>query len=209
MQVAHEKVYPSPGEKALELRWGTLERAEAFRHNQVLDHVNAEMAAFIEAIDMMFLATADGEGHCDSSFRAGEPGFVHVLDPKTLLYPEYRGNGVMASLGNITENAHVGLLFIDFFGSTVGLHVNGRATLVENEEVLASPALPPSIRQEMEVIGGRHPERWVRVQVEEAYIHCAKHIPKLVRTEKTRAWGSDDDRMKGGDYFQVRAEKSP
>lgn len=209
MQVAHEKVHPSPGEKALEVRWGTLERAEAFRNNQVLDHVNAEMAAFIEAIDMMFLATADGEGHCDSSFRAGEPGFVHVLDPKTLLYPEYRGNGVMASLGNITENAHVGLLFIDFFGSTVGLHVNGRATLVENEEVLVSPALPPSIREEMEVIGGRHPERWVRVQVEEAYIHCAKHIPKLVRTEKTRAWGSDDDRTKGGDYFQVRAEKSP
>ena len=63
---------------------------------------------------MFFLATADGHGECDVSFRAGEAGFVHVLDEKILVYPEYRGNGVMASLGNITENPHAGLLFIDF-----------------------------------------------------------------------------------------------
>jgi uncharacterized protein len=58
-----------------------------------------------------------------------------VLDEKTLAYPEYRGNGVMSSLGNISENPHVGLLFVDFTDK-IGLHVNGRARIVENDEFL-------------------------------------------------------------------------
>ena len=58
-----------------------------------------------------------------------------------LLCPEYRGNGVMASMGNILENSHIGMTFIDFFENTIGLHVNGKAKIVENDELLADKTL--------------------------------------------------------------------
>ena len=50
---------------------------------------------------MAFIATSDAHGECDNTFRAGPPGFLRVLDEKTVMWPEYKGNGVMASMGNI------------------------------------------------------------------------------------------------------------
>jgi uncharacterized protein len=90
------------------------DHARAFYRHQVLDHLNAAMRAFVARQEMMFVATSDAKGEADSSFRAGHPGFVKVLDERTVLYPEYRGNGVMASLGNILEDPHVELLFVGF-----------------------------------------------------------------------------------------------
>ena len=197
----------SSGERQLQIRYGTEARAAAFYREQVLDHLNPAMQAFIERMEMMFVATTDAQGRCDCSLRCGPPGFVRVLDASTLIYPEYRGNGVMASLGNISETGSIGLLFVDWFESTVGLHVNGRAAIVENEALAAQPDIPPAVRADLAVAGGRHPERWVRVTVEEAYIHCAKHVPRLIRGDKTLAWGTDDARLKGGDFFGVRAAR--
>ena len=197
----------SRGEHALQQHFGTQARAAAFYQHQMLDHLNAEMCAFIARQEMVFIATADSHGECDCSFRAGLPGFVHVLDAKTLLYPEYRGNGVLASLGNIAENPHIGMFFADFFQSTVGLHINGTAQTLENDALRRWPDLPEEVRQELGVLGGRQPERWVMVQVEEAYIHCSKHIPLLQKVTKTIHWGTDHPAHKGGDYF--RAKKSP
>src|SRR5271167_4836156 len=85
--------------------------------------------------------------------------FVRVLDRTTLLYPEYRGNGVLASLGNISENPHIGLIFIDFFEATIGLHVNGKARIVDNNELLHRLDLPLEVRQDMAVEGRRRAER--------------------------------------------------
>src|SRR5712691_4190370 len=197
----------SRGEHELQERFGTRERAAAFYHNQMLDHLNAAMRAFIARQAMVFIATADAHGACDCSLRAGLPGFVRVLDAKTVLYPEYRGNGVLASLGNIAENPHIGMLFVDFFQSTVGLHINGIAKTLENDALLSRPDVPEEVRGEIAVVGGRKPERWVMVEVEEAYIHCSKHIPLLQKVQKTIHWGTDDPVRKGGDYFQ--AKKSP
>ena len=84
-------------------------------------------------MEMVFIATADASGDCDASLRAGSPGFLRVLDDRTLAYPEYRGNGVMASLGNLSENPHIGLLMIDFVEDLIGLHVNGRADVLDTE----------------------------------------------------------------------------
>lgn len=168
------------------------------------------MRVFIAERDLMFVSTADADGNCDCSVRAGPPGFVCVVDEHTLAYPEYRGNGVMASLGNLSENPHVGLLFVDFYGSTVGCHVNGEARAVENAALL-DPAggFPAALREAVRAAfdpleKGRHPERWVVVHVEEAYIHCSKHIPKLVPGDKAIPWGTDDPAAKGGDFFQVK-----
>lgn len=188
----------SDGEHALQRRLGTQTRADRFYDDQVLDHLNARMREFIGWQEMFFLATADRRGECDNSFRAGPPGFLQVLGERTLVYPEYRGNGVHASLGNIQENPRLGILMVDFVRARIGLHVNGRAELVEDAEIRAThPDLP------QDPVPGRRAQLWVRVSVEEAYIHCAKHIPHLQKAPKRtrRDWGTDDDRRKGGDFF--------
>ena len=172
----------------------------------MLSYLNPEMRTFIARQEMFFLSTADGHGECDVSFRAGEAGFVHVLDEKSLAYPEYRGNGVTASLGNIVENPHAGLLFVDFLRDKVGLHINGVARILSTEEVLACPDVSVALRAEISETGGRRPERWVLVTVAEAYIHCSKHIPRMEKVgEDVRQWGTDDVRAKGGDYFQAKS----
>ena len=155
-------------------------------------------------MEMAFIATADANGNCDCSFRAGAPGFVQVLDDTTLAYPEYRGNGVLASVGNILENPRIGVMFIDYFQTTVGLHVNGSARVLNPGEAAALPNLPPGMTEAAHIKGGRHPEAWVLIAVEEAYIHCSKHVPLLARLEKQIAWGTDDERLKGGNFFRVK-----
>jgi uncharacterized protein len=103
---------------------------------------------------------------------------------------------VMASLGNISENPHVGIMLVDFVDDTIGLHVNGRATLIEAEEI-ASAGL------EVRSPAGRMARLWVRVDVEEAYIHCSKHIPRLVEEPADEAAGVR--RARTVDYFGVAA----
>ncbi|GCD36301.1 hydrolase [Streptomyces chrestomyceticus JCM 4735] len=195
----------SDGEHLVQQRLGTTERADRFYDDQVLDHLNDRMREFVGRQEMFFLATADRHGECDSTFRAGPPGFLQVLDERTLAYPEYRGNGVMASVGNLSENPHLGILMIDFTGDRIGLHVNGRARVVMDDEMRARhPDLPT------DPVPGRRAQLWVEVAVEETYIHCAKHIPHLQKVPRqasgSRAWGTDDARRKGGDFFGAAAE---
>ncbi|GAA1100195.1 hypothetical protein GCM10009577_22840 [Streptomyces javensis] len=216
----------SDGEHQLQRRLDTVGRADRFYDDQVLDHLNVRMREFIERQEMCFLATSDRHGECDSTFRAGPPGFLRVLDTRTLAYPEYRGNGVMASLGNIQENPHLGILMVDFFRDRIGLHVNGRARVVEDAEMRAAHHGLPE-----DPVPGRRAVVWVEVTVEEAYIHCAKHIPHLQKVpaqrrtgggdaarrrgssndqalehDRERDWGTDDVKRKGGDFFGAAAE---
>ena len=192
----------SAGEHALQEAHGTVERAEKFYDEQMVDHLTGTMTDFVRRMSMLFVATSDASGECDSSFRAGPPGFVRVLDDKRLAVPEYRGNGVMATLGNITENPHVGLMFLDLTDDLVGLHVNGDARIVGDAELRAShPGLP------RETVPGRRTDLWVLVEVAEAYIHCRKHLPRLVPADRRRSWGTDDPARKGGDHFGVAAAR--
>ncbi len=195
----------SEGEHRLQATYGRAGSALAFYRKQMLDYLNSAMRAFIARQEMMFVATADRRGEADTAFRAGPPGFVKALDQWTVAYPEYRGNGVMASLGNISENPHVGLLFIDFTRDKIGLHVNGSARIVENEELLTDSSTPDVIRADLMVTNGPRPERWVLVSVVEAYVHCSKHIPRMRKLDENIQWGTDDVRAKGGDYFAVKS----
>jgi predicted pyridoxine 5'-phosphate oxidase superfamily flavin-nucleotide-binding protein len=203
----------SDGEHRLQQKYGKTTHAIAFYRHQVLDHLNSAMQAFLARQEMMFVGTADSKGQADSAFRCGHPGFVKVLDERTVAYPEYRGNGVMASLGNISENPHVGLLFIDF-GDRIGLHINGGAQIVENEEFLEflkdHPAeqaiLGDAVLKDIIESDGGHLERWVMVRVAETYVQCSKHIPPMQRIDHDIKWGApdhqaEDHHVKGGDYF--------
>jgi predicted pyridoxine 5'-phosphate oxidase superfamily flavin-nucleotide-binding protein len=186
----------SAGEHDLQHRLGTTERADRFYDDQVLDHLNPTMRDFVRRQPMMFVATSDARGHCDNTLRAGPPGFIRVLDDRTVAWPEFRGNGVMASLGNIRENPHVGLLMVDFVRDTIGLHVNGRASLVAAEHMAVSGL-------EATTPAGRTAVMWVQVDVDEAYIHCSKHIPRFAEVGAAEAAGVR--RTKTADYFGARA----
>jgi uncharacterized protein len=186
----------SAGERVLQERYGTAQRAQQFYKTQVTTQLTPVMQQFIQRMEMAFIATSDGSGECDCSFRAGTAGFIRVLDNRSLAYPEYRGNGVMASLGNILQNPHIGIFFADFTRDLIGLHVNGDASLVTPERMQEFDLdIPESVHP------GRQPVQWVLVHVTEAYIHCSKHIPKLVPQSRVRHWGTDNPRHKGGDYF--------
>jgi hypothetical protein len=189
-------------------QWDSVDRARGFYERQVLDELNDNMREFLARQQMMFVSTADARGECDCSFRAGEPGFVTPLDSRTIVYPELRGNGIYASLGNLAENPHIGLLFVDFFVDLIGLHINGRAAVVEHEELLADERVNVDLLEMLTRQGGRRPERWVKVDIHEAYIHCSKHIPLLTRLDKQVDWGTDDMKRKGGDYFGVAEHKA-
>ena len=188
------------GEKEIQKQQGSTERALKFYDSQLKDELSLKMKALIERQEMFFIATSDAQGNCDCSPRFGKQGFIKILDNKTLAYPEFRGNGVFASLGNIIENPHIGIVFVDFFDSTVGLHVNGAANSYKDFEV------PKNYQEQISEFSKNIQvpiEQWVIVTIDEAYIHCSKHVPKLVKQEKKILWGTDNKKEKAVDFFEV------
>ena len=180
-----EDVLPGcEGEHILQKKYKTQKNAKRFYDREVYSYITDGMKEFIAKQTMLFIATSDKDGECDSSFRSAEKDFVVVLGKERLIYPEFNGNGVMASLGNISENGHIGMLFIDFFDTLTGLHINGKAKIVDKEELereLSSDEYEEALKSadtlEQEQV------TWVVVDVEEAYIHCSKNIPNLMRGE--------------------------
>ena len=199
----HGRQPGSAGERILQERYGTSQRAQQFYDSQVSSRLTPVMQQFIQRMQMAFIATSDTSGECDCSFRAGPAGFIRVLDDHTIAYPEYRGNGVMASLGNVLQNPHIGIFLADFSCDLIGLHVNGDASIVTPERMAELDQDPPEARH-----SGRRPVQWVLVHVTEAYVHCSKHIPKLVPQSRVRHWGTDNPRHKGSDYFGTAASKA-
>ena len=102
------------GSRGLQDEHDTRRLADRLLDRKVHEEITAEDRAFIEALDCFFLATADEHGVPTCSYKGGDPGFVRVLDPRTLAFPNYDGNGMYLSMGNLTRNPEVGLLFIDF-----------------------------------------------------------------------------------------------
>ena len=91
-----------------------------------------EDRAFIQRCPMFFIATADAQGRPDCSYKGGLPGFVRVLDDHTLVIPDYDGNGMYRTWGNVIANPHVGLLFLDF-EQPKRIRVNGTAQVREDD----------------------------------------------------------------------------
>ncbi|MCM8533042.1 MAG: pyridoxamine 5'-phosphate oxidase family protein [Lentisphaeraceae bacterium] len=191
----------SEGERELQKKYNTASRANSFYKNQVLTYLNENMISFIKRMELCFIATSDSKGGCDSSLRSGEPNFCLVLDDTSVIYPEYRGNGVLASLGNISENPNIGMLFLDFTSDKIGLHINGKAEIIDNEDLdifISEDQQKAFEREQSRAV------RWVKVTIEEAYIHCSKHIPVMQKVDMSLPWGTDDMKLKGGDYFKSK-----
>jgi PPOX class probable FMN-dependent enzyme len=126
------------------------------------DALDAHDRAFIAKSPFCLLATAGADGRCDVSPKGDAPGFVLVLDERTLVVPDRPGNRRVDSLLNILENPHAGLLFL-VPNVEETLRVNGRAAIVEDAELLQRMA-----------VRGRAPQLGILVEVEEVFFHCAK-----------------------------------
>jgi uncharacterized protein len=121
------------GERGLQDRFDTRRLADRIDERLVRDVIRPEDRAFIEARDMVFVATADADGFPSCSYKGGDPGFVHVLDERTLALPNYDGNGMYRTWGNVAVNPRVGLLFIDFEGQK-RLRLEGTATIEDPDD---------------------------------------------------------------------------
>src|SRR4051794_9952591 len=132
--------------------------------------IDASDKDLIERLDMFFLATADAQGQPQCSYKGGDPGFVRVLDPTTIAFPNYDGNGMYRSMGNAAANPHVGLLFIDWEAQR-RLRLNGEATIHEDD-----PLLPEYPEAQFVVRGaGRG-----------GFPNCPRYIHKLELVERSR-----------------------
>ena len=141
---------------------------------KVADGLDELTRQFVERSPFVLLATSAPDGTCDVSPRGDPPGFVRVLDERTLLLPERPGNRLADSLRNILANASVGLLFVvPGVGDT--LRVNGRATLVTDEELLAPSA-----------VEGKAPRLGILVEVDEVFTHCSKAFLRSQLWDPTR-----------------------
>jgi predicted pyridoxine 5'-phosphate oxidase superfamily flavin-nucleotide-binding protein len=159
---------------------------------------------FIGSRTLFFLSTADTEGRPDCSYKGGLPGFVRVIDPQTLVFPSYDGNGMFKSLGNVLANPYVGLLFIDF-ESPKRLRVNGRATLDRNDPLLGEfSGAQLMVRVHAEAIFPNCPRYIHKMQVVEqsAYVPCEGHTPPI---PKWKQFPEFRDVLPPGDPAAMRA----
>jgi len=148
----------------------------------------AEDRAFIESRPMFFIATADAQGQPECSYKGGLPGFVRVIDERTLAFPDYDGNGMYRSWGNLLVNPRVGLLFQDF-ESPRRLRVNGMARVGDDDPLLAEFADAVFVvRVEAERIFPNCPRYVHRMQL----LEYSAHAPRPDYTPPVPAWKGFD-----------------
>lgn len=161
------KDFYNPEQRNWQDRHGTRRLADLEVQVIVHDTITAEDKTFIEARDMFFLSTVDERGWPTCSYKGGDPGFVRVLDGKTIAFPAYNGNGMYMSLGNVSANGRVGMLFIDF-ENPHRLRLHGHASVSADD-----PLLPEY----------HEAEQIVRVTVENMFINCPRYIHRMKKIE--------------------------
>jgi predicted pyridoxine 5'-phosphate oxidase superfamily flavin-nucleotide-binding protein len=158
------------GQRQLQDQFDTRRMADQMEQTIVHDFLNDKQKAFVESADMFFLATADEMGRPSCSYKGGEPGFVHVVDPHTLAIPNYDGNGMYVSWGNVLKNPNVALLFIDFFNAR-RMRVHGAA----------------EIRYDDPLLKEFHEAQFVvRIKLREVFGNCPRYIHKYQLVERSK-----------------------
>src|SRR5256885_7846666 len=146
--------------RKLQDRFDTRRLADRIEERIVHDRIDDDDRVFIEARDMFFIATVDEEGRPQCSYKGGEPGFVRVLDERTIAFPIYNGNGMYLTTGNLLATSKVGLLFIDF-EERRRMRLNGDASVDDDDPLLAE-------YPEAQLI--------VRVAATEVFPNCPRYI---------------------------------
>ncbi|MEE4300665.1 MAG: pyridoxamine 5'-phosphate oxidase family protein [Pseudomonadales bacterium] len=149
---------------------GTRALAERLEAAIVTPELTAEQIDFVHARDMFFLSTVDADGFPSVSYKGGAPGFVRCIDAGTLVFPNYDGNGMFLSLGNVVDRGRVGLLFVDF-EAPHRIRVRGDARLVREGPLLASYPGADAV---------------VEVRVERAWENCPRYVHRMERVERSR-----------------------
>lgn len=159
----------SSSTRALQDQFDTRRLADRLAEVKVHERLTPEDRQFIERMDMFFLASVDAAGQPTCSYKGGDPGFVAVVDDRTLAFPNYDGNGMFLSMGNLAETHGVGLLFIDFEAQR-RMRVDGTAQISMNDPLLE-----------------RYPEAQfiVRVEAKRIYPNCPRYIHKLQLVERS------------------------
>jgi predicted pyridoxine 5'-phosphate oxidase superfamily flavin-nucleotide-binding protein len=157
------------GMRRLQDRFDTRRLADRLDEKLGRTAFTAQDRAFIESRQLFFLATADAEGQPDCSYKGGAAGFVRVTDVNELAFPSYDGNGMFRSLGNVLLNPAVALLFIDFEQPN-RLRVNGRASIVDDDPLLASFAGAQLV---------------VRVRAARIFPNCPRYIHRMSTAESS------------------------
>src|SRR5437868_4755187 len=152
------------GNRALQDEFGSRPLADRLEQRLTRTAFTDDDRKFIESVIYFFIATADADGRPDCSFKGGAPGFVRVAAPAELAFPDYDGNGMFKSLGNIDVNPHVGLLFIAMHGKPQRLRVNGTARVERNDPLMR------------EIAGA---QLIVRVSAHAIFPNCPRNIPEL------------------------------
>jgi len=150
--------------------------AQAMEFAIVQPELNDEAISFIEKREFFFLSTVRSDGQPTVSHKGGAPGFVRAIDPTTIVFPSYDGNGMFFSMGNIAATAKVGMLFIDF-ETPHRVRVHANATVSVNDPLLA------------EFPGA---QLLVRATVTESFINCPRYIVKHQRVEASQYVPDDD-----------------
>jgi uncharacterized protein len=158
------------GNRRLQDAFDTRRLADRLEEVKVRDFIDEVDRAFIEGLDMFFLATADADGRPSCSYKGGDPGFVRALDEHTLAFPDYDGNGMFLSLGNALVNPEVGLLFVSFERRR-RLRLNGTASVDTDDPLLASWPEARAV---------------VRVRVREVFPNCPRYIHHYELVERSR-----------------------
>jgi uncharacterized protein len=156
------------GNRALQDEFGSRPLADRLEEKLTRTAFTTDDKAYIESCIYFFLATADADGRPDCSFKGGAPGFVRVTGASELAFPDYDGNGMFKSLGNLAVNPHVGLLFIAMHDKPKRLRVNGDARISRDDPLL------------QEIAGA---QLIVRIQVAAIFPNCPRYIPSLTMTE--------------------------
>ena len=131
-----ESIMYHDGNRQLQDRFDSRRISDRLDEKLMRTEFTADDKQYIESLPYFFLATADAEGRPDCSFKGGAPGFVRITGPSELAFPDYDGNGMFKSLGNIVANADVGLLFIAMHDKPKRLRVNGRASVSDSDPLL-------------------------------------------------------------------------
>jgi uncharacterized protein len=146
--------------RALQDAFDTRRIADRIEMIAMTSELDEQARGFIASRDMFFLSTINAVGQPTVSYKGGEPGFVRVLDAKTIAFPSYDGNGMFLSMGNISLTSLVGLLFIDF-ETPHRIRVQGQATVSGTDPLLAD---------------WKDAELVVRVAVTEVWPNCPRYI---------------------------------